>query len=71
MKDRVLSERQQNQQKQYAPDSVAVSDPEIGCSFQNVPAKTDLRDTFRGGHPEKIAIQLSELQQQIQISTHN
>ena len=32
------------------------SDPEIGWSFQNVPAKTDQMDKFRGGHPEKIAI---------------
>jgi hypothetical protein len=36
--------------------SILGSDPEIGCSFHNVPAKTDLMDTFRGGHPEKIAI---------------
>ena len=38
------------------PFVIAGSDPEIDCSFQNVPAKTDLRDKFRGGHPEKIAI---------------
>ena len=32
------------------------SDPEVGCIFQNVPAKTDLMDAFRGEHTEKIAI---------------
>jgi hypothetical protein len=47
------------------------SDPEIGCGFMNASAKTDLIDTFRGGHPKKIVIQLSELQRQIQISIHN